>query len=34
LNQWVLHKILKTKDWILVVEDKISLGRAFRINLF
>jgi hypothetical protein len=33
LDKWAEHEILETKQWIAVIEDKINLGRTFRINL-
>jgi hypothetical protein len=33
LDKWAEHEILETKQWITVIEDKINLGRTFRINL-
>lgn len=29
-----MHEILKTKEWVSIVEDDIILGRTFRCNFF
>jgi len=34
VDQRALHEVLKTKEWISVIKNKIVLGRALWVNLF
>ena len=34
LNQRVLHEVLKAKEWISIIKDKVFLGRALGVNFF
>jgi hypothetical protein len=34
LNQRVLHEVLKAKEWISIIKDKVFLGGALGVDFF